>query len=169
MSGSVVSFTTVEYPDEVSMQKAREVFQQEMGQLAEKLRPLGMTKFHSSRLFLPEDRFIIGNWLEYRDMAAYEACDKVWQQSGAEFAEKYGDLFEGVTQASYCVIQRAIEVFYVQKFNRASICLGHADVRLCSAVDHGARPGVWRLAKGCVQDQTKSEVGRIWLSRPTST
>ena len=97
MSGSVVSFTTVEYPDEGSMQKAREVFQQEMGQLAEKLRPLGMTKFHSSRLFLPEDRFIIGNWLEYRDMAAYEACDKVWQQSGAEFAEKYGDLFEGVT------------------------------------------------------------------------
>ncbi len=73
------------------------------------------------------------------------------------------------TQASYCVIERAIEVFYVQKFNRASICLGHADVRLCSAVDHGARPGVWRLAKGCVQDQTKSEVGRIWLSRPTST
>ena len=58
---------------------------------------LGMTKFHSSRLFLPEGRFIVGNWLEYRDMAAYEACDKVWQESGAEFAEKYGHLFEGVT------------------------------------------------------------------------
>jgi hypothetical protein len=97
MSGEVISFTTVEYPDETSMLKAREVFQLEMGQLADKLRPLGMTKFHSSRLFLPEDRFIIGNWLEYRDMEAYEACDKVWQESGAEFAEKYGHLFEGVT------------------------------------------------------------------------
>ncbi len=97
MSGEVISFTTVEYPDEASMLKAREIFQSEMGQLADKLRPLGMTKFHSSRLFLPEGKFIIGNWLEYRDMAAYEACDKVWQERGAEFAEKYGHLFEGVT------------------------------------------------------------------------
>ncbi len=30
MSGEVISFTTVEYPDEASMLKAREVFQQEM-------------------------------------------------------------------------------------------------------------------------------------------
>ncbi len=79
------------------MLKARELFQQEMGQLADKLRPLGMTKFHYSRLFLPEGKFIIGNWLEYRDIAAYEACDKVWQKSSAEFPEKYGQLFEGVT------------------------------------------------------------------------
>ena len=57
MSGEVISFTTVEYPDEASMLKAREVFKKEMGQLADKLRPLGMSKFHSSRLFLPEDRF----------------------------------------------------------------------------------------------------------------
>ena len=97
MSSEVISFTTVEYPDETSMLNARGVFQQEMGQLADKLRPLGMTKFHPSRLFQPEDRFIIGNWLEYRDMEAYKACDKVWQESGAEFAEKYGHLFEGVT------------------------------------------------------------------------
>ena len=97
MSGDVISFTTVEYPDEISMLKAREVFQQEMGKLADKLRPLGMTRFHSSRLFLPESGFIIGNWLEYRDMAAYEACDKVWQERGAEFAEKHEHLFEGVT------------------------------------------------------------------------
>ena len=54
------------------MLKAQEVFRQLMGQLADKLRPLGMTKFHSSRLFLPEDRFIIGNWLKFRDM---EACE----------------------------------------------------------------------------------------------
>ena len=97
MSGEVISFTTVEYPDEASMLKAREVFQQEMGQLADKLRPLGMTRFHSSRLFLPEDRFIVGNWLEYRDQEAYEACDKVWQETTADFSEKYGHLFEGVT------------------------------------------------------------------------
>ena len=44
MSGEVISFTTVEYPDETSMLKAREVFQLEMGQLADKWRPLGMTE-----------------------------------------------------------------------------------------------------------------------------
>ena len=79
------------------MEKAREVFKDEMGSLADRLRPLGMTRFHSSRLFLPEGRFLIGNWLEYRDMAAFEACDKVWQEEGEIFAEKYGHLFEGVT------------------------------------------------------------------------
>ena len=96
MSDAVISFTTIEYPDEASMDRAREVFRDEMGPLADRLRPLGMTKFHSSRMFLPEGKFMIGNWLEYRDMAAYEACDKVRQEAGAEFAEKYGHLFEGV-------------------------------------------------------------------------
>jgi hypothetical protein len=97
MSDTVISFTTVEYPDESSMQQAREAFQKEMGPLADKLRPLGMTRFYSSRLFLPEGKFIIANWLEYRDMAAYEACDKVWQETGEKFAEKYGHLFERLT------------------------------------------------------------------------
>ena len=90
MSDAVISFTTIEYPDEASMDRAREVFRDEMGPLADRLRPLGMTKFHSSRMFLPEGKFMIGNWLEYRDMAAYEACDRVWQEAGAEFAEHAG-------------------------------------------------------------------------------
>ena len=70
MSGEVISFITVEYPDKGSMLKARGAFQQEMGKLADKLRPLGMTRFYSSCLFLPEDRFFVGNWLKYRDMEA---------------------------------------------------------------------------------------------------
>ena len=97
MSGVVISFTTVEYPEQASMLNAREAVQQEMRKLADELRPLGMTRFHSSRLFLPEDRFIVGNWLECRDMEAYEACAKVWQETIADFSEKYGHLFKGVT------------------------------------------------------------------------
>ena len=97
MSGEVISFTNIEYPDEGSTLKTREAFQQEMSTLSYKLRPLGMTRFHSSRLFLPEDRFIVGNWVEYRDMEAYGACDKVWRENTADFSEKYGHLFEGVT------------------------------------------------------------------------
>ena len=68
-----------------------------MSTLADKLRPLGMTRLRSSRLFLPEDRFIVGNRLECRDMEAYEACVKVWQETIADFSEKYGHLFKGVT------------------------------------------------------------------------
>ena len=30
-------------------------------------------------------------------MEAYEACVKVWQETIADFSEKYGHLFKGVT------------------------------------------------------------------------
>ena len=54
MSNTVISFTTIEYPNEASMEKSLEMFQTEMAALADRLRPLGMIKFHSSRLFLSE-------------------------------------------------------------------------------------------------------------------
>ena len=34
-------------------------------------------------------------------MEAYKACDKVYQERVAEFAKKYGHLFEGVTVTPY--------------------------------------------------------------------
>ena len=97
MPDVIISFTTIEFPDQSVMEKAGDVFKTEMVLLADKLRPMGMIRFHSSRMFMPEGKLMFGNWLEYRDMAAYEACDKVWQEAGEAFAEKYGHLFEGVT------------------------------------------------------------------------
>ena len=47
--------------------------------LAEKLRPEGMTRFHSSRLVFPEDKWMFGNLLKYRDMEAFKTCDIIWQ------------------------------------------------------------------------------------------
>ena len=98
---TVISFTTIEFPNDEMMEKIYKIFHEEMKLLAEKLRPLGMTRFHSSRLFLPEDKLMFGNWLEYRDMEAFKACDIIWQKNGEEFAKKHADLFANVKFESF--------------------------------------------------------------------
>jgi hypothetical protein len=101
MSNTIISFTTIEFPNEELMEKTYVIFHEEMKSLAEKLRPEGMIRFHSSRLFLPENKLIYGNWLEYRDMEAFKVCDEIWQKNGEEFAAKYGDMFADVKFSSY--------------------------------------------------------------------
>ena len=101
MSDTIISFTTIEFPSEELMEKTYEIFHGEMKLLANKLRPAGMIRFHSSRLFLPEDRLMFGNWLEYLDMEAFKACDAIWQKNGKEFFEKYGELYADVKFNAY--------------------------------------------------------------------
>ena len=101
MSETVISFTTIEFPNEEMMEKTYDIFQQEMKSLADKLRLAGMIRFHSSRLFLPEDKLMFGNWLEYRDMEAFKACDAIWQKNGEEFAKKYAEMSVDVKFGSY--------------------------------------------------------------------
>ena len=85
MSDTIISFTTIEYPNQEIMDKSHELFEKEMALLADKLRPQGMIRFHSSRLFLPEGKLMMGNWLEYKDMAAYEDCNKIWKKMVKSF------------------------------------------------------------------------------------
>ena len=85
MPDTVISFTTIEFPNEEMMEKTYDIFHEEMQLLADKLRPAGMIRFHSSRLFLPEDQLMFGNWLEYRYMEAFKACYAIWQKNGEEF------------------------------------------------------------------------------------
>ena len=93
----ITSYTLLDFLSEGDMLAFFTFVEEHMEGHAANLRVHGMTKFYVSRVFNKGDKYTIGNWLEYRDMEAYEACDKVWQESGAEFAEKYGHLFEGVT------------------------------------------------------------------------
>ena len=58
MSETAISFTTIEFPNEEMMEKTYDTFQKEMKLLADKLRPAGMIRFYSSRLFLPEDKLM---------------------------------------------------------------------------------------------------------------
>ena len=101
MSDTIISFTTIEYPNQEVMDKSHKIFEIEMATLADKLRPQGMVKFHSSRLFLPEGKLMVGNWLEYKDMAAYESCNKIWEKSGEEFLSKYGEIMANVKVTAY--------------------------------------------------------------------
>ena len=101
MPETVISFTTIEFPNEEMMEKTYDIFRKEMMSLADKLRPEGMIRFHSSRLFLPDDKLMFGNWLEYRDMEAFKACDAIWQKNGEEFFKKYGELYVDVKFTSY--------------------------------------------------------------------
>ena len=61
MSDIIISFTTIEFPDESVMEKAGDVFKTEMVLLAERLRPMGMIRFYSSRMFVPEGKLMFGN------------------------------------------------------------------------------------------------------------
>ena len=83
------------------MENAHEIFNVEMKSITKKLKPHGMIKFHSSHLFLAENKLMFGNWLEYRDIEAFTICDEIWQKSGEEFAAKYGDMFADVKFSSY--------------------------------------------------------------------
>ena len=83
------------------MESTREIFDLEMKSITEKLKPHSMIRFYSSRLFLPEDKLMFGNWLEYRDMEAFKACDVIWQKNGEEFAKKYAEMFIDVKFGSY--------------------------------------------------------------------
>ena len=101
MPETVDSFTNIEFPNEKMMAKTYDLFHEEMKSLANKLRPAGMIRFHSSHLFLPDDKLMFGNWLEYRDMGAFKACDDIWQKNGEDFSKKYGDMFSDVKFGSY--------------------------------------------------------------------
>jgi hypothetical protein len=101
MSDTIISFTTIEFCNEELMETTHKVFHEEMNSLAEKFRPEGMIRFHSSRLFLPEDELMFGKWLEYRDMEAFKACDTIWQKNGEEFFKKYGELYVDVKFNAY--------------------------------------------------------------------
>ena len=78
LSELVISFTTIEFPNESVMQKAQDAFKVEKSLFAEKLRQMGMIRFHSSRLFMQYEKLLVGNWLEYRDMEACETFNTLW-------------------------------------------------------------------------------------------
>ena len=46
MPETVISFTTIEFPNEEMMEETYDIFYEEMKSLADKLRPAVMIKFH---------------------------------------------------------------------------------------------------------------------------
>ena len=56
---------------------------------AANLRAHGMTKIYVSRVFNKDDKYSIGNWLEYKGQTAFAACDKIWQQFLTDTSDKF--------------------------------------------------------------------------------
>ena len=71
--------------------------------LARELRADGMTKFYVTRVFDKNDKFTVGNWLEYKDAASYKACNDIWAKFMTEKGNKSGLI--GKVAPHRCVVQ----------------------------------------------------------------
>jgi hypothetical protein len=76
----IVSFTTLDFPNESEMRGFLHLVEQRYEAHAATLRAAGMTKFYVTRIFNKDDKFTIGNWLEYRDQDAFAKCDAIWKE-----------------------------------------------------------------------------------------
>ena len=83
----IISFTLLDFPNESEMRGFLHLVEQRYEAHAANLREAGMTKFYVTRIFNKGDKFTIGNWLEYRDQAAFVACDALGKEYMAALIE----------------------------------------------------------------------------------
>ena len=87
-TGVVTSFTLTDFPSESEMTAFFVFMEKHTDALANELRANGMTKFYVTRAFNKDDKFMVGNWLEYKDTDSYAACDKIRAKFTSEVASK---------------------------------------------------------------------------------
>ena len=87
-TGVVTSFTLIDFPSESEMTAFFVFMEKHTDALANELRAIGMTKFYVTRAFNKDDKFMVGNWLEYKDTDSYAACDKIRAKFTSEVASK---------------------------------------------------------------------------------
>ena len=71
--------------------------------LANELRANGMTKFYVTRVFNKNDKYTVGNWLEYKDADSDKACDKIWAKFMTEKGSESGLI--GKVAPHRCVVR----------------------------------------------------------------
>ena len=89
MPETVISFTTIEFSNAEMMEKPYDIFHGEYEVPSGQAQARRYDKVSFKFPFLPEDKLMFGNWLEYRDMEAFEACDYIWKKTGEDFAKKH--------------------------------------------------------------------------------
>ena len=87
-TGVVTSFTLIDFPSETEMTAFFVFMEKHTDALANELRANGMTKFYVTRAFNKDEKFMVGNWLEYKDTDSYAACDKIRAKFTSEVASK---------------------------------------------------------------------------------
>ena len=87
-TGVISSFTQIDFLNESELTAFFVFVEKNMEGLSDELRNNGMTKFYVTRVFNKNDKFTVGNWLEYKDAESYKACDAVWAKFMTEKASK---------------------------------------------------------------------------------
>tara|TARA_B100001057_G_scaffold149936_1_gene149840 strand:+ start:76 stop:402 length:327 start_codon:yes stop_codon:yes gene_type:complete len=102
-TGIITSFTLIDFPNESEMTAFFVFFEKNIEVLSEELRANGMIKFYVTRVFNKNDKFTVGNWLEYKDADSYKACDDIWAKFMKEKTSKSGLI--GKVAPHRCVVQ----------------------------------------------------------------
>ena len=77
-TGVITSFTLIDFLNESEMTAFFVFMEKHTDALSSELRANGMTKFYVTRVFDKNDKFTVGNWLEYKDAESYEAYNDIW-------------------------------------------------------------------------------------------
>ena len=101
--GVITSFTLIDFLNENEMTAFFVFFEKNIEALSEELRANGMIKFYVTRVFNKNDKFTVGNWLEYKDAESYKACEAIWVKFFTEKASKSGII--GKIAPHRCVVQ----------------------------------------------------------------
>ena len=102
-TGVITSFTLIDFLNESEMTAFFVFVEKNMEGLSDELRANGMTKFYVTRVFNKNDKFTVGNWLEYKDAESYKDCEAIWVKFFTEKASKSGMI--GKVAPHRCVVQ----------------------------------------------------------------
>ena len=102
-TGVITSFTLIDFLNESEMTAFFVFMEKHTDALANELRANGMTKFYVTRVFDKNDKFTVGNWLEYKDAESYKACNDIWAKFMTEKGNKSGLI--GKVAPHRCVVQ----------------------------------------------------------------
>ena len=102
-TGVITSFTLIDFLNESEMTAFFVFMEKHTDALASELRANGMTKFYVTRVFDKNDKFTVGNWLEYKDAESYKACTDIWAKFMTEKGNKSGLI--GKVAPHRCVVQ----------------------------------------------------------------
>ena len=102
-TGVITSFTLIDFLNESELTAFFVFMEKHTDALANELRANGMTKFYVTRVFNKNDKFTVGNWLEYKDTESYKACEAIWVKFFTEKASKSGII--GKIAPHRCVVQ----------------------------------------------------------------
>ncbi len=101
--GVITSFTLIDFLNESEMTAFFVFMEKHTDALASELRANGMTKFYVTRVFDKNDKYTVGNWLEYKNADSYKACNKIWATFMNEKGNKSGLI--GKVAPHRCVVQ----------------------------------------------------------------